>query len=283
MMLSLPPVSMFILIAPWILLVLDNVLIYMYSHSISQWLYLDAEKVVSGFQVQRLVLYPFSSTSFIKSLITTMWLFPEVHKLEKKHGSLKIAWSVLVMYTIIPAIGDIAIVKTISFSIPQYDQGVKWTVYSGTAGWVVALIFWSYLEEEREGVAQDRILAGSLRISNKIMPFIALLFFVILVPDSSFILNLLAAVIACLYVYEKIPKSLLPSNESYSRSEKKAWLSPLTLAPNYIPVDQSELYLPIVNPPSNPSLFANISTRFSTGATSTNNSFPGQGHRLGSS
>lgn len=50
MLLSLPPVSMFTLIAPWILLVLDNVLIYFYSHSISQWLYLDAEKVVSGFQ-----------------------------------------------------------------------------------------------------------------------------------------------------------------------------------------------------------------------------------------
>ncbi|KAG1466338.1 hypothetical protein G6F46_001865 [Rhizopus delemar] len=255
----------------------------MYSQTISQWLYLDIEKVTSNFELQRLVLYPFSSTSITKLIITTIWLFPELHKIETKHGSLKTAWSILTLYTILPAVGYIMIIKIISFSFPIYDQAVKEVVYSGMPGWVVALIFWSNLEDDRDGSGQDRMLAGSIRLPNKIMPMLALLFFVLLVPDSSLILNLLAAVIACLYVYEKIPKAFLPSDETYTRFEQKSWLSLLTQAPNYVPVNQNGAYLPITNPSSTSALFVNTSNRPNNGATSLNSNFPGQGYRLGSS
>lgn len=50
MLLSLPPLSTFILIAPFVLYLLDNLLLFMYSQTISQWLYLDIEKVTSNFE-----------------------------------------------------------------------------------------------------------------------------------------------------------------------------------------------------------------------------------------
>ncbi|KAI9282197.1 hypothetical protein BY458DRAFT_497472 [Sporodiniella umbellata] len=283
LLLSLPPVSTFILLSPWVLLVVDYALIHLYSNSISQWFYLDVEKVIGSYQVQRLALYPLSSTSFVKALVSTIWLFPEVHKLEKRHGSLKTAWLTLVLYTVVPAIGYTAALKAISFLNLQYEHVFKEAVYSGEWGWIVAFVFWSNLEVDREGSNPNTIMGGTVPMSNKVMPFIAFLVFVVLVPASLAILNIFAGVIACLYVYEKIPVFLLPSNETYSSFEKKAWLSPLTSAPNYVPANQSELYLPIVNPTSGSSVFENISARFNNRTTSSNNSFPGQGHRLGSS
>lgn len=133
------------------------------------------------------------------------------------------------------------------------------------------------------------------------MPMLALLFFVFLVPDSSFLLNLISAVIGYLCkfvanalisltneidVHEKLPKILTFSDESFARFEKKPWLSPLISAPNYVPVNENGVYLPIAN--SNSTSFVN--TSYSNNNNNNNNStatspgsFPGQGYRLGSS
>lgn len=135
------------------------------------------------------------------------------------------------------------------------------------------------------------------------MPMLALLFFVFLVPDSSFLLNLISAVIGYLCkfvanalisltneidVYEKLPKILTLSDESFARFEKKPWLSPLISAPNYVPVNENGVYLPIAN--SNSTSFVNTSYSNNNNNNNSNNntatspgSFPGQGYRLGSS
>ncbi|ORE03987.1 hypothetical protein BCV72DRAFT_251512 [Rhizopus microsporus var. microsporus] len=168
--------------------------------------------------------------------------------------------------------------------MPTYDQGLKDVVYAGMTGWVVALIFWSYLEDDRNGSSDNRMLPGSIRIPNKVMPMLALLFFVFLVPDSSFLLNLISAVIGYLYVHEKLPKILTSSDESFARFEKKPWLTPLISAPNYVPVNEHGVYLPITNP--NSTSFANTSysnNNNSSNTASSPGSFPGQGYRLGSS
>ncbi|CAO3688067.1 unnamed protein product [Rhizopus microsporus] len=286
MLLSLPPFSVFALIAPYVIYLLDSILLLVYSQSISQWCFLSVEKVLNGLQVQRLVLYPLSSTSFAKLLITTIWLLPELYKLEKRHGTIKVAWLTLLLYTLLPGLGYVILITAISFSMPTYDQGLKDVVYAGMTGWVVALIFWSYLEDDRNGSSDNRMLPGSIRIPNKVMPMLALLFFVFLVPDSSFLLNLISAVIGYLYVHEKLPKILTFSDESFARFEKKPWLSPLISAPNYVPVNENGVYLPIAN--SNSTSFVN--TSYSNNNNNNNNStatspgsFPGQGYRLGSS
>ncbi|RCH80141.1 hypothetical protein CU097_003366, partial [Rhizopus azygosporus] len=262
MLLSLPPFSVFALIVPYVIYLLDNILLLVYSQSISQWCFLSVDKVLNDLQVQRLVLYPLGSTSFAKLLITTIWLLPELYKLEKRHGTIKVAWLTLLLYTLLPGLGYVILVTVISFSMPTYDQGLKDVVYAGMTGWVVALIFWSYLEDDRNGSSGNRMLPGSIRIPNKVMPMLALLFFVFLVPDSSFLLNLISAVIGYLCkfvanalisltneidVYEKLPKILTFSDESFARFEKKPWLSPLISTPNYVPVNEHGVYLPIAN------------------------------------
>ncbi|CEI94664.1 hypothetical protein RMCBS344292_08869 [Rhizopus microsporus] len=303
MLLSLPPFSVFALIVPYVIYLLDNILLLVYSQSISQWCYLSVDKVLNDLQVQRLVLYPLGSTSFAKLLITTIWLLPELYKLEKRHGTIKVAWLTLLLYTLLPGLGYVILVTVISFSMPTYDQGLKDVVYTGMTGWVVALIFWSYLEDDRNGSSGNRMLPGSIRIPNKVMPMLALLFFVFLIPDSSFLLNLISAVIGYLCkfvanalisltneidVYEKLPKILTLSDESFARFEKKPWLSPLISTPNYVPVNEHGVYLPIAN--SNSTSFVNTSYSNNNNNNNSNNntatspgSFPGQGYRLGSS
>ncbi|CEG67470.1 hypothetical protein RMATCC62417_03896 [Rhizopus microsporus] len=303
MLLSLPPFSVFALIVPYVIYLLDNILLLVYSQSISQWCYLSVDKVLNDLQVQRLVLYPLGSTSFAKLLITTIWLLPELYKLEKRHGTIKVAWLTLLLYTLLPGLGYVILVTVISFSMPTYDQGLKDVVYAGMTGWVVALIFWSYLEDDRNGSSGNRMLPGSIRIPNKVMPMLALLFFIFLVPDSSFLLNLISAVIGYLCkfvanalisltneidVYEKLPKILTLSDESFARFEKKPWLSPLISTPNYVPVNEHGVYLPIAN--SNSTSFVNTSYSNNNNNNNSNNntatspgSFPGQGYRLGSS
>lgn len=177
MLLSLPPFSVFALIAPYVIYLLDSILLLVYSQSISQWCFLSVEKVLNGLQgnyyyyyyyftiikslknllVQRLVLYPLSSTSFAKLLITTIWLLPELYKLEKRHGTIKVAWLTLLLYTLLPGLGYVILITAISFSMPTYDQGLKDVVYAGMTGWVVALIFWSYLEDDRNGSSDNRM------------------------------------------------------------------------------------------------------------------------------
>ncbi|KAI8369883.1 hypothetical protein EDC96DRAFT_440396 [Choanephora cucurbitarum] len=130
----------------------------------------------------------------------------------------------------------------------------------GMYGWVVGLICWSYLSEDNE--AQDRMIAGTIRIPHQYWPMIVFVMFVFLIPGSSVLLNILCGVIGYLYVKQKL-SLLMPSDARLTEIESKAILSPLTKAANFVPTaDTSNPYLPIVN--DQPS-----------------SSFAGQGHRLG--
>lgn len=111
--------------------------------SINQFIYL----------VYRLLLYPFATNSFVQLFITDIWLLPELYKLERKQGSLRFLWILFVLFTIIPGI----IYSIITTSITYNRNGIYigWDC-RGMAGWVVGLIFWSYLEDDGDD-QQDRM------------------------------------------------------------------------------------------------------------------------------
>ncbi|KAI8886046.1 hypothetical protein K501DRAFT_283962 [Backusella circina FSU 941] len=288
-LLSLPPLSIAILVIPVTIYLVDAVLAILSSTqsttSISEWIALDVNKVLQGWQVHRLVLYPFASSGFIYLLTAMLWLFGDLIKMENKKGTLKLGWIILTLFTLVPGIIYILVLSLLTyFSKVQHDytNGIP---YSGMTGLVVALILWSNLDDERNGVGQDRMLAGSIRISNRWMPALALLFFVFLIPANYMILNLACAVISYLYVNEKIPSQLLPSDATYSRFEGTSWLQPLTALPNFVTNDASGAYLPIFNPPSsatvNESSSLNPPPAPRPPQANSANRFPGQGNRLG--
>ncbi|KAI8969805.1 hypothetical protein BDB01DRAFT_815742 [Pilobolus umbonatus] len=201
----------------------------------------------------------------MKLVIITFWLFPDLIKFERQKGSFQVIWLLMILFTLIPGIVYLFLIM-----ITYTDKISPATNYSGMAGWVVALIFWSNLSDELNGVNQERYLFGSIRMPSKFMPILALIFFVILVPDGSFILNLACAGVSYLYVHTKLPKFLFLSNETVIRYEEKPWLRGLTRLPNFVPVDARFNYLPIAT--------HDVDTNT---ADTTTTSFPGRGYRLG--
>ncbi|CEP19886.1 hypothetical protein [Parasitella parasitica] len=149
----------------------------------------------------------------------------------------------------------------------------------GMAGWVVGLIFWSYLEDDGED-QQDRMIAGAIRMPKKMWPAVVFIFFIFLVQDASVFLNISAAVVGFLYAKGRL-RFLVPSEEKLIEVESKAWLQPLTRSSNFVSIDAAgNSYLPIFMPTSNTNNTTNISS--STNNNGNNNHFPGQGIRLGS-
>jgi hypothetical protein len=103
------------------------------------------------------VLYPFASSGFIYLLTAILWLFADLIKMENKKGTLKLGWIILVLFTLIPGIIYILVLSLLTyFSKAQHDytSGIP---YAGMTGLVVALVLWSNLEDERNGVGQDRM------------------------------------------------------------------------------------------------------------------------------
>lgn len=82
-------------------------------------------------------------------IITTFWLFPEIHKAEKKLGTLRLIWVLLTLFTILPAVIYMAVIQVLTIYTPQFE--FNGTVgYFGMAGWVVGLVVLNYLKEEGE-------------------------------------------------------------------------------------------------------------------------------------
>ncbi|KAI7889090.1 uncharacterized protein EV154DRAFT_515765 [Mucor mucedo] len=268
---TLPPLTKFALVVPTALYLVD--LFVSSFFSFLYWTYLDAHLVIDRWQIQRLVLYPISSKSLLEMIITTFWLLPEIFKAEKKLGTLRLGWVLLTLFTIVPALVYIAIIQVLTTYTPQSEFNGT-AGYFGMAGWVVGLVVVNYLKEEGES---DRMIAGSIRIPNKAWPVIVLIFFVFLAPGLSFILNFTSALIAFVFVDEKYSKYVVPSDETMTRYEGKAWLSFLTRSPNFVSVDSSGVYLPIFSAPS----VVNTPSP-NQRSSSASPSFPGTGVRLGS-
>ncbi|KAI9360236.1 hypothetical protein BD770DRAFT_319037 [Pilaira anomala] len=192
-------------------------------------------------------------------------------------GTLRLIWTLLTLLTIIPAIIYCIAIHFLSVFSPDFGFGLA--RYYGMAGWVVGLVIINYLKQEGES---DRMIAGSIRIPNKVWPVIVLVFFVFLAPGASFILNLSAALLGFVYIDDKFSKYFTPSEETITAFEEKSWLKWLTSSPNFVSVDSSGVYLPIMNPPSSSSNHLFTTTTATTTSPATTTHFPGTGVRLGS-
>lgn len=83
---------------------------------------------------------------------------------------------------------------------------------------------------------------------------------------------------------DKVPKTLIPSEETITQYESKTWLRPLTRSSNFVSGDSSGVYLPIFNPPGRFSTATTVDATNAAPPTANNNAgnFPGTGIRLGS-
>ncbi|CAO3645900.1 unnamed protein product [Mucor fragilis] len=267
---TIPPVTKFALYTPIVICILDRIVFPLVSlqFDISSSIALNA----ISFQVYRLVLYPFATNSFIQLFIIDIWLLPELYKLERKQGSLRFLWILLVLFTIIPGIVYSLVMVSITTGNLSTRIPFVWDC-RGMAGWVVGLVFWSYLQEDQ----QDRMIAGAIRMPKKMWPVFVFIFFIFLVQDASVFLNISAAIVGFLYAKEKLG-FLVPSEDTFIDLESKSWLQFFTRSHNYVSIDSAgNSYLPIFMP-------ANTNTPSSSSPSANNpeSQFPGQGVRLGS-
>ncbi|KAI9272636.1 hypothetical protein BDA99DRAFT_498832 [Phascolomyces articulosus] len=200
--------------------------------------------------------------------------------MERKHGTIKLAWLLITFYTC--GIGFIYVVLLGIFKVSTI--WIDSNYVAGLSGWAVGLAVWSAMEEESEGQSNDRMLFGVIRIPGRVMPYLIIVFYLFLVPDTSLLLHLLAAAVAYLYFTKRIPARLLPSDDVYKHYEGRPWLERITNNSRYVSMDAATGgYLPIHNATSS-HISANnsqVTHNVNVGGGSSNNSFPGQGIRLG--
>ncbi|KAI7852065.1 hypothetical protein BDC45DRAFT_444574 [Circinella umbellata] len=192
--------------------------------------------------------------------------------MERKHGTLKLAWLLITFYTC--GIGLVYIVLLGIFRTSTV--WIESSYVAGLSGWAVALSVWSAMEDESEGQSNDRMLFGVIRIPGRVMPYLIIAFYLFLVPDTSLLLHLLAAGVAFIYFTKRIPSRFLPSDDMYKHYEGRTWLERVTSSTRFVSMDAATSgYLPIHNA---------TSSHISTPAVSHNvnvGGFPGQGQRLG--
>ncbi|GAN10781.1 rhomboid family protein [Mucor ambiguus] len=273
---TIPPVTRFALYTPIVVCILDRLVFPLLSlqFDISSFISLNAV----NFQVYRLLLYPFATNSFIQLFVIDIWLLPELYKLERKQGSLRFLWILFVLFTVIPGIVYSLVMVSITTGRLNAHVPFAWDC-RGMAGWVVGLVFWSYLEDDGED-QQDRMIAGAIRMPKKMWPVFVFIFFIFLVQDASVFLNISAAIVGFLYAKRKLG-FLVPSEDKFVEYESKSWLQFFTRSHNFVSIDSAgNSYLPIFMP-------TNASTSIHPSSGTNNNSntpsqFPGQGVRLGS-
>lgn len=152
------------------------------SHILSEWLYLNAAKIWYGWQGKncaisllvcrskemltscsiqqghRLVLYPFATPAFSLWLTNIILLLPYLSNMERKHGSLRIAYLLLALFTCV--IGLLYVVSAalyVAFWKSDGERTLETFGCAGLSGWTVALAFWSAFEEDLEGSSPDRM------------------------------------------------------------------------------------------------------------------------------
>jgi membrane associated rhomboid family serine protease len=108
--------------------------------------------------VYRFLLYPFSSNYLVEVIITSLWLIPEMYKLEKRTGTIKFLWLLLTAFTVLPGIVTVIVRTALGIALPDiFNSEVPYFYCRGMTGWVVGLIFWSYLQEDPNNAQQDRM------------------------------------------------------------------------------------------------------------------------------
>ncbi|EPB86947.1 hypothetical protein HMPREF1544_06270 [Mucor circinelloides 1006PhL] len=273
---TIPPVTRFALYTPIVVCIFDRIVFPLLSLQVNISSFISLNAV--SFQVYRLVLYPFATNSFIQLFIIDIWLLPELYKLERKQGSLRFLWILLVLFTIIPGIVYSLVMASITAGKLNTHMPFVWDC-RGMAGWVVGLVFWSYLEDDGQD-QQDRMIAGAIRMPKKMWPVFVFIFFIFLVQDASVFLNISAAIVGFLYAKGKLG-FLVPSEDKFIDYESKSWLQFFTRSHNFVSIDSAgNSYLPIFMPANANTPIVPSSTN--SNSNNTHSQFPGQGVRLGS-
>ncbi|ORZ01009.1 hypothetical protein BCR43DRAFT_433178 [Syncephalastrum racemosum] len=197
--------------------------------------------------------------------------------MERKQGTLRLAYLLGIVFTL--GVSILLLGSLGWFDSPSFLQSC-----SGLSGWVVALAFWSAKEDEAEGIVNDRMLFGVLRVPGRFMPILVLIFYLFLVPGTSLLTHLFSAALAYCYATKRLPERILLSDDAIRQCEQKAWLKPVVSASRFVPLEAaSRDYLPIA---SNAGLVSGFSTASSAAAAVPSSAtpqapFPGEGRRLG--
>ena len=101
----------------------------------------------------RILLYPLASPGFSLLITNTLLALPYMAAMERKHGTLKLAWLLITFYTC--GIGLVYIVLLGIFRTSTI--WIESSYVAGLSGWTVALSVWSSMEDESEGQSNDRM------------------------------------------------------------------------------------------------------------------------------
>ncbi|CDH55766.1 predicted protein [Lichtheimia corymbifera JMRC:FSU:9682] len=273
---SLPLFTVVVLILSWTITLLDVPgRLNSSSVIVSHYLNLSANKVLSHWQAHRLVVYPFASLGVTYLLTNTLLVLPYLASMERKHGTVRLAWALLILMTFATSVAYVILIGV--YSMVSSDMS-KYYTFAGLSAWTVGLAVWSAIEEQAEGQSNDRMLFGVIRIPGHIMPHLIIAFYFFLMPDLSLIIHLITAGIAYGYAKNKLPPRLVPSEDTYRNYEQNPWLGRAVNHGRFISVDNTSAYLPIANSSSQ---HLNADTTTTTAPSSSYTPFSGQGQRLG--
>ncbi|KAI8083082.1 uncharacterized protein BX664DRAFT_339776 [Halteromyces radiatus] len=287
---SLPLLSILAIAIPILTNVLDILTLIAPTHDMYfyQWCHLSITSIYR-YQVQRLLLYPLVHPGTSILITNLILLVPYISVHERRKGSLCLLYELVVIFTLLPAVLYLFIVSLgISLTDIADDRlGVATT--SGLSVWVIALSFWSMLDEQSRGEVTNHSLFGVVPLPSKTIPFLLVVFYFFLMPDSSLILHLCVAGIVYLYSYRQLPSNLRPTNEMYRQYENQSWLRLLTTHPKYINVESASSgngYLPVTTSDargSSSSAFRVNTSSISSPpppASNPRSNFPGHGYTL---
>lgn len=102
----------------------------------------------------RLVVYPFASLGFAYSLTNTLLVLPYLASMERKHGTVRLAWTLLILMTFATSVAYVILIGV--YSMVSSDMS-KYYTFAGLSAWTVGLAVWSAMEEQAEGQSNDRM------------------------------------------------------------------------------------------------------------------------------
>ncbi|KAI8060551.1 hypothetical protein BC940DRAFT_152033 [Gongronella butleri] len=215
-------------------------------------------QVIYQLQVHRVLVYPFVA-SFPTFLITDLiLLIPYLAQHEQAVGTLPIVYELVSLYTVVPAVVYVVLVWLVDSLSTNWLVGFNGC--AGLSGWVIGLAIGTMLRNADRPTQHS--LFGLIPIPPHLLPWLIILFYLFLVPDTSLILHLVIAAISYLYHTRQWPRVWTPCPQMYQRIEQHPQMGFLTMHPNFV---KTGSYLPVSTSDSSPSSVAYV----------------GQGQRLG--